>query len=322
MNPQISIIMPCYRAERFIHKAVDSILAQTFRDFELILVDDGSPDSTGIICDEYASHDKRIRVIHKLNGGVSTARQAGFDMSKGEFVIHADPDDFVEIQWLDLLYNKAVKTDADITICDYNEITDTESKVVRVYPSTDGKECMKMQLQWQLSAQLWNKLIRKALYLEHGIRITSGLDLREDSSIMYRIYFFANKVAHVNVPLYNYNLDNKASLAHNIMTEAHQEDLYLLMREEQEFCRKHITDSEMTKAFKVDFITTVGYMSMMGGHKQFCKNKDLVKFITIRDVSLCNGVYKPLFVLSSYNLYCLIPIYWSLFNLFHNLKNK
>lgn len=320
MNPQISIIMPCYRSERFIHKAVDCILAQTFRDFELILVDDGSPDSTGIICDEYASHDERIRVIHKLNGGVSSARQAGFDMSKGEFVIHADPDDFVETQWLDLLYNKAVKTDADITICNYNEITDTESKVVRVYPSTDGKECMKMQLQWQLSAQLWNKLIRKALYLEHDIRITPGLDLREDSSIMYRLYFFANKVAHVDVPLYNYNLDNNASLAHNIMTEAHQEDLYLLMQEEQDFCRKHITDSEMTKAFKVDFITTVGFMSMNGDRKLLYKNKELVRFVKLTDIRLCQSVYKPIFAFMVLKLYGLIPIYRTLFYLYKRIK--
>lgn len=322
MTPKISIIMPCYKAEKFIHKAVDSILAQTFHRFELILVDDGSPDSTGDICDEYAGKDARIRIIHKPNGGVSTARQVGFDASQGEYIIHADPDDYVEPQWLELLYNKAFETGADITLCDYYKVTDVDKSLVKVHPSTVGKECMKMLLEWELTAQLWNKLIRRSLYLEHNIRITPGLDLREDSSIMYRLYFFANKVAHISTPLYNYYLDNNASLAHNIMTEAHQEDLYLLMREEQEFCKNSVTDKALINAFKVDFITTVGYMSMMGGHKQFCKNKDLVKFIKIRDMSLCNGVYKPLFVLSSYNLYCLIPIYWSLFNLFHNLKKK
>ena len=253
---------------------------------------------------------------------MSTARQVGFDASQGEYIIHADPDDYVEPQWLELLYNKAFETGADITLCDYYKVTDVDKSLVKVHPSTVGKECMKMLLEWELTAQLWNKLIRRSLYLEHNIRITPGLDLREDSSIMYRLYFFANKVAHISTPLYNYYLDNNASLAHNIMTEAHQEDLYLLMREEQEFCKNSVTDKALINAFKVDFITTVGYMSMMGGHKQFCKNKDLVKFIKIRDMSLCNGVYKPLFVLSSYNLYCLIPIYWSLFNLFHNLKKK
>lgn len=117
--PQISIIVPVYKAEAYLHRCVDSILAQTFTDFELLLIDDGSPDKSGEICDEYAQKDSRVRVIHKENGGVSSARQRGLDESVGEYTIHADPDDWVEPGMLDELYNKAKEEDADMVICDF-----------------------------------------------------------------------------------------------------------------------------------------------------------------------------------------------------------
>lgn len=117
--PKISIIVPVYKAEKYLNRCVDSILAQTFTDFELLLIDDGSPDKSGEICDEYARKDSRVRVIHKENGGVSSARQRGLDESIGEYTIHADPDDWVEPTMLEELYNKANKEDADMVICDF-----------------------------------------------------------------------------------------------------------------------------------------------------------------------------------------------------------
>lgn len=122
-RPQVTIIMPVYKAEATIRKSLDSILAQTLGDWELVIVDDGSPDSSGSVCDEYAQRDSRITVIHQQNGGVSAARQAGLDMAKGEYVIHVDPDDWVEPEMLDELYKKAKSDDADMVICDF--ISDT-----------------------------------------------------------------------------------------------------------------------------------------------------------------------------------------------------
>lgn len=117
--PKVSIIVPVYKAENYLHRCVDSILAQTFTDWELLLVDDGSPDRSGEICDEYASKDARIRVFHKENGGVSSARQKGLDEAVGEYTIHADPDDWVEPMMLEELYKRAKEDDADMVICDY-----------------------------------------------------------------------------------------------------------------------------------------------------------------------------------------------------------
>ena len=117
--PIIRIIIPVYKAEGHLHRCVDSILAQSFTDFELLLVDDGSPDGSGKICDEYAAKDSRVKVLHKQNGGVSSARQTGIENAAGEYTIHADPDDWIEPTMLEELYNKATEEDADMVMCDY-----------------------------------------------------------------------------------------------------------------------------------------------------------------------------------------------------------
>ena len=103
--PGISVIVPVYKVEKYLHECVDSILAQTFRDFELILVDDGSPDNCGAICDEYAAKDSRIRVIHQENQGLSGARNSGIDVARGEYITFVDADDSIE----PCLYTTAVK---------------------------------------------------------------------------------------------------------------------------------------------------------------------------------------------------------------------
>ena len=115
----VSIIVPVYKAEKYIHQCIDSLLAQTYSNIEVILVDDGSPDNCGKICDEYAAKDCRVKVIHQQNGGVSVARQTGIDHATGEYSIHADPDDWVELNMIEELVAKAVADNADMVICDY-----------------------------------------------------------------------------------------------------------------------------------------------------------------------------------------------------------
>ena len=105
-QPAVSVIVPVYKAENYLCHCVDSLLAQTFPDFEILLIDDGSPDHSGDICDEYARKDSRVRVFHKENEGVSSTRQCGIDNAKGEYTIHADPDDWVEPDMLEELYKK------------------------------------------------------------------------------------------------------------------------------------------------------------------------------------------------------------------------
>ena len=118
--PTISVIVPVYRVELWLRECVDSILGQTFRDFELILVDDGSPDSCGAICDEYAHLDSRVRVIHKANGGLSSARNAGLDIARGAYVLFIDSDDFIEEHTLQRLVQTAEQHHADVVMFNFD----------------------------------------------------------------------------------------------------------------------------------------------------------------------------------------------------------
>ena len=115
--PKISVIVPVYKVEKYIHRCVDSILAQTFTDFELILVDDGSPDNCGAVCDSYSLQDSRVRVIHKQNGGLSDARNAGMDIARGEFICFIDSDDFVHRDFCAVLYESVKHPDVLFSTC-------------------------------------------------------------------------------------------------------------------------------------------------------------------------------------------------------------
>ena len=136
MSAKISVIVPVYNAASTLRKCVDSLLAQTLKDFEVLLVDDGSTDNSGALCDEYAQQNSRVKAFHKSNGGVSSARQFGIDHAQGEYTIHADPDDWVEPGMLEELYKKAKEADADMVICDFYENTYKGQRVVRQKPTS------------------------------------------------------------------------------------------------------------------------------------------------------------------------------------------
>ena len=119
--PEISVIVPIYNVEKYLGPCIDSILAQTFKDFELILVDDGSPDRCGKICDEYERVDKRIRVIHQENSGLSAARNVGLDVMVGKYVTFIDSDDLVDKRFLEELYDNLQNDKAQISLCQFQE---------------------------------------------------------------------------------------------------------------------------------------------------------------------------------------------------------
>lgn len=210
--PKVSIIVPVYKAEAYLHRCVDSILDQTFTDFELLLIDDGSPDRSGEICDEYAQKDSRIRVIHKENGGVSSARQRGLDEAVGEYTIHADPDDWVEPNMLEELYKKAKQDDADIVICDYFNNIGTKQTICRQCPSSLEPKQVLMELFQQLHGSCCNKLARRVCYKQYGIEFPRGINYCED--LFTWVQFLSHKevkVAYLNKAFYHY-FDNPESI--------------------------------------------------------------------------------------------------------------
>ena len=128
MEELISVIVPIYKVEHYLPKCIDSIIHQTYQNLEIILVDDGSPDNCPEICDEYAKRDKRIKVVHQENGGLSAARNSGVEMANGEFLCFVDSDDYIHPKMYEILYKNLKKFKADISICDYNVVFENQNK--------------------------------------------------------------------------------------------------------------------------------------------------------------------------------------------------
>ena len=204
----ISVIVPVYKVEAYIRECIDSILAQTYTDYELILVDDGSPDRSGEICDAYAFEDDRVRVIHKQNGGLSSARNAGLDICTGEYVTFVDSDDMIHPQMLELLISAVKDTDAGLAVCGMSRDRETVFDQFAVGPShavvIDWEEaCWRLcgyttkDSKEQLSNETWvpyiiscAKLYAKELLLKN--RFPEGKK-HEDEFVAHHYYYDAKK---------------------------------------------------------------------------------------------------------------------------------
>ncbi len=207
MNPSIltggtpivvSIVVAVYNAEKFIHKCVDSLLAQTYPHLEVILVDDGSPDRCGAICDEYAARDSRVKVCHQPNGGVAVARQTGIDHATGDYVIHADPDDWVEPNMVEELLANALETGADMVICDYIDEYGFRkiNRAQPLPPHPTSSEMLHKLAAGSLHGSLWNKLIRRECIGE--------VKFREDVTYLEDLWFLMKLLHGGNVTKISY----------------------------------------------------------------------------------------------------------------------
>lgn len=204
MNPKISIIVPVYKVEPYIRKCIDSILAQTFKDFELILVDDGSPDICGEICDEYAKIDKRVKVIHKENGGQATARNAGLDIAAGDYIGFVDSDDWIESDMYELLYELCVKNNCEIANCTSTIYfkNRTVKNGTHFFTIHNRNQAMEAMLEGKLYDEVvWTKLIKRSLL--EDIRFPVGT-VYEDTAFTYKVLHKSNKVCCIGAPKYHY----------------------------------------------------------------------------------------------------------------------
>ena len=219
-HPKISIIVAVYNAEKYLRRCIDSLLAQTFTDFEVLLIDDGSTDSSGKLCDEYAVRDRRFRVYHQANGGVASARQKGIDEARGMYSIHVDADDWVKPEMLSELYAEASEEDADMVLCDYYEVADDVLKYKVQRPTALSADMViKDILSGRLMGSLWNKLIRHELYTKYNVSFTAGLNYCEDVLVCMRLLLSGIKVIYLPSAYYHYDMGNMASITRNY-TEA------------------------------------------------------------------------------------------------------
>ena len=209
VSPLISVIVPIYKVEKYLDKCVESIINQTYSKIEIILVDDGSPDRCGQMCDEYAIKDNRIKVIHKKNGGLSDARNVAIDIAAGEWITFVDSDDYITDDYIETLYNLVVKNHCEVSVAlhscfmDGQEPTCKNKPIIeKIYQPLEAVEQMFYQEQFDTAA--WAKLYHRRLF-ESGIRYPKGL-LFEDLPTTYRLMLISNWVAFINKDVYFYCL--------------------------------------------------------------------------------------------------------------------
>lgn len=232
MNNQvkISVIVPIYKAESTLLRCLDSLKAQTFTDFEVLMIDDGSPDNCGAMIDEYARQDNRFKAIHQTNSGVSAARQSGIDHAQGEYTIHADPDDWVEPAMLEALYAKAKADDADMVICDFYENSYQGQSYVGQKPSAVEAGVILKELFLNLHGSCCNKLIRRSCYEQFGVSFPTGVSFCEDQYVIAALLKHNIKVTYLPKAFYHYVRDNVASLSRVYTERSYQEDLLVKER--------------------------------------------------------------------------------------------
>lgn len=224
-QPLVTIIVPVYKVEKYLRRCLDSIIAQTYTNFEAILVDDGSPDRCGEICDEYAAKDTRFRVIHQKNGGVSAARNAGLDdyyirqKSKG-YIMFIDSDDYISPEMLDVMVKRAIAGGFDIVRTGYNHVF-SDGRIIFASgnwdDSTDTKTIQIKILKDELPNGVTSTLFIDSLWRKQ--RFSVGMTM-EDFYITADIYMTAHRICVMNRPFYFYDVGNENSIMHTVNIKA------------------------------------------------------------------------------------------------------
>ena len=236
---EISIIVPVYNVEEYLENCIESILNQTFKDFELILVDDGSTDNSGKVCDIYEKKDSRIKVIHKNNGGLSSARNAGIDVAGGKYIGFVDSDDSIHPKMYEVLYNLINTYKSDISCCSYKYTYDISSKEHEKLKLNEVIEMSNIEAIENLYTKdlgvrlvvAWNKLYNKRLF--DNIRYKVGR-IHEDEFMAHRILYNCKKIAYVDNELYYY-LQREGSIMSQ-KSYKRKVDAFLSQSDRMRFC--------------------------------------------------------------------------------------
>ena len=208
MEDLISIIVPVYKVEKYLHRCVDSLVNQSYENLEIVLVDDGSPDSCGKICDDYGQTDARVNVVHKKNGGLSDARNIGIEVSTGKYITFLDSDDWVKSNYIETLYELLKENNADVSICSFNKTSsiivqdEKPLKAIKSYLYTNKEALKEMYGEYYIQMIVaWGKLFRRELF--NNIRFPVG-KVHEDEFVIYKIFYKAQKIIYTDQQLLFY----------------------------------------------------------------------------------------------------------------------
>lgn len=238
----LSVIVPAYNVDNYIHQCVDSILAQGFKDFELILVDDGSKDRTGEICDEYASADSRVQVVHKKNGGLVSARKAGLAVAKGKYVAYVDGDDWIAPEMFLELCKSAEEENADIVISDFISVLGEKNSTLtqNIRAGSYSKEqlineiypvmlCGDEYFEFGVQPSLCSKIISRQILLRFQEAVDDRIRLGEDAACFYPCLLAAEKVVYLKESYFYFYRMRETSISHSIRRAYYTDEICLLI---------------------------------------------------------------------------------------------
>lgn len=250
-KPYISITVPIFNAERDLPRCLNSLIKQTLKNIEIILVDDGSTDNCGKICDEYARIDSRIKVFHKKNGGSGDARQVGLEKSNGEYYTVCDADDWVEPNMYAELYNKAKTEDADIVLSNhYINYPNRKQIESPVYKYQNQEQYILDLMYSKAFPSTWNKLFKLETIRKFKVMYKSGINLGEDALFLYKILLNPVKIVDIPQSFYHYQRNiNSYSYTNNITQKSIEQSKYIL-----DWKQKYFIDKKYTRAHKYSTI--------------------------------------------------------------------
>lgn len=201
MEKLVSIIIPIYKVEKYLERCLISILNQSYKNLDVILVDDGSPDNCGVICDEYAKQDNRITVIHKKNGGVSDARNKGIDIAKGQYITFVDPDDFIHYKYVKTMVDAAEKFGCEVVQCEFEKGESDKFSILDEQSRFEIFDNVNIFYGRKLKITPWAKLYIRSIF--SSLRFPSG-KINEDEFVTYKAIYGASRIVLINTPLYYY----------------------------------------------------------------------------------------------------------------------
>lgn len=280
INPAITVIICMYKGEATVCRMIDCVLNQTFKDFELILVDDGSPDRCGEIADEYSKKDNRVRVLHKPNGGLADARNHALDIARGEYTIQFDQDDWVELNCLEEMYAEAKRQNADMLICDYYYNDEFKQEYVKQTPTSFEHWIVFYDvLIGNIYGYCWNKLIRLDVYKKFDINFPLDFYGCEDQYGICQLLKNNIIIAYLPQAFCHY-LNNWGSLSRFYNENTYNNDLYV--RDQFVSLLSNTPYENLKDTIKVNYIVgrafTYGenYFSSQSFKDCFAKYKNIV----------------------------------------------
>lgn len=316
---KVSIIIPVYNVEDYLAQCVDSVISQTYNNLEIILVDDGSTDGSPKICDEYVKNDDRVKVHHKPNGGLSSARNCGLKLATGSYVAFIDSDDYVDKEYIETLLREALLYNASISVCGYREVNANKNytQQLPVNETTNKIDAIRSLLIQPDGYKVvtWNKLYDVNLFMKNNIEFPPG-KIHEDNYTTYKLMYFSENIVYINRALYNYRQRND-SIMGQPFTERRLEVLEMYP---EAICFFKKNNLDMTTELEANKLLTV--LGLFNDYIMSKKNHKLIEDRILSELRGINGINANSYISAKhrtmYRLALLSPgtykLLWNMFN--------